>query len=52
MTFQIARSVIEQAAGIVAWKPVVQRHGAELEVAVEELTNATILGLTPAEFPA
>jgi hypothetical protein len=46
-----APAIIEQAAGIAARKQVVQRHGAEFKVA-EELTSATILGLTPAEFPA
>jgi hypothetical protein len=47
-----APAIIEQAADIAARKQVVQRHGAELEVAVDEFTDATTLGWMPAEFAA
>jgi hypothetical protein len=46
------RVLLAKAADIAARKQVIQRHGAELEVAVEELTDATIDGWTPAEFPS
>ena len=44
------RALLARAADIAARKQLVARHGAELEVAVEELTDATIGGWTPAEF--
>jgi hypothetical protein len=46
------RALLAKAADIAARKQMVQRHGAELEVAVEELTEATIDGWTPAGFPS
>jgi hypothetical protein len=46
------RALLTRAAEIAARRQVVQRHGAELEVAVEELTAATVDGWTPAGFPS
>jgi hypothetical protein len=46
------RALLANAAEIAARKLLVQRHGAELEVAVEELTNAGVGGWLPKEFPS
>jgi hypothetical protein len=45
-------ALLAKAADIAFRKQVVQRHGAELEVAVEELTDATIDGWQPTGFPS
>lgn len=46
------RALLAKAADIAARKQVLQRHGAELEVAVEELTDASIDGWQPTGFPS
>jgi hypothetical protein len=46
------RALMAKAVAIAARKEVVHRHSAHLEIAVEELTAATIDGWTPAEFPS
>jgi hypothetical protein len=45
------RALLAQAAGIAARKELVHRHSANQEIAVEELTDATIDGWAPAPFP-
>jgi hypothetical protein len=44
-------ALLARMSQLAARKEVVYRHSANLEVAVEELTDATIDGWTPAEFP-
>jgi hypothetical protein len=46
------RALLAKLVEIAARKEIVYRHGAMLEVAVEELTDATIDGWTAGEFPA
>jgi hypothetical protein len=46
------RALLERLSQISARKEVVHRHSVGLEIAVEELTDATIDGWTPPEFPA
>jgi hypothetical protein len=46
------RALLSRAADIAARKTVIHRHSATLEIAVEELTDATIDGWAPAPFPA
>ena len=46
------RALLAKAVDIAARKEIVLRHGIHLEIAVEELTEATIDGWVPAEFPA
>jgi hypothetical protein len=45
------RGLLAKAADIAARKQAIQRHGVGLEIEVEELTEATINGWTPAPFP-
>jgi hypothetical protein len=44
-------ALLAKATDIAARKQLIARHGAELEVALEELTDATIDGWAPAAFP-
>jgi hypothetical protein len=44
-------TLLARAADIVARKTVIHRHAAELEIAIEDLTEVTIDGFTPAAFP-
>jgi hypothetical protein len=46
------RALLAKAVAIAARKDIVHRHGATQEIAVEELTEATLDGWTPAEFPS
>jgi hypothetical protein len=46
------RALLAQSAEIAARKVRVHRHGAKLEIAVEELTESSIDGWAPAAFPA
>jgi hypothetical protein len=46
------RALLARAIDIAARKDMIQRHGIHLEIAVEELTEATLNGWTPAEFPS
>ncbi|SRR5258708_6561572 len=46
------RALLSSAGAIATRKEVIHRHSAKLEIAVEELTDATIDGWTPAEFPS
>jgi hypothetical protein len=46
------RALLARLSGLAARKEIVHRHGAALEIAVEELTEATIDGWTAKEFPA
>jgi hypothetical protein len=45
------RALLTKATDIAARKEAVHRHGAHLEIAVEELTDATLDGWTPEAFP-
>jgi hypothetical protein len=46
------RALLSSAIAIAARKDVVHRHGIHLEIAIEELTDATIGGWMPAALPA
>jgi hypothetical protein len=46
------RALLQRLSQLAARKEVVYRHSAGLEIAVEELTEATIDGWTAREFPA
>jgi hypothetical protein len=46
------RALLAKAVDVAARKDTIHRHGIHLEIAVEELTEATIDGWVPAEFPA
>jgi hypothetical protein len=46
------RALLGRMTQLAARKEVVYRHSANLEVAVEELTDATINGFVPEAFPA
>jgi hypothetical protein len=46
------RALLAKAADIAARKEIVHRHGAAQEIAVEELTEATIDGWKPVAFPS
>jgi hypothetical protein len=46
------RALLQRLSQLAARKEIVHRHSAGLEIAVEELTDATIDGWTPPEFPA
>jgi hypothetical protein len=45
-------ALLAKATDIAARREIVLRHSAKLEIALEELTEATLDGWTPAEFPA
>jgi hypothetical protein len=46
------RALLARLSQLAARKEIVHRHSAGLEIAIEELTDATIDGWTPPEFPA
>jgi hypothetical protein len=46
------RALLAKAAVIAARREIIHRHAATQEIAVEELTDATIDGWTPAAFPS
>jgi hypothetical protein len=46
------RALLARLSQLAARKEIVHRHSAGLEIAVEELTEATIGGWTAKEFPA
>jgi hypothetical protein len=46
------RALLAKATDIAVRKDTIYRHGIHLEIAVEELTDATIDGWTPAAFPS
>jgi hypothetical protein len=46
------RTLLAKAAAIAARKAIIHRHAATQEIAVEELTDATIDGWAPAAFPS
>ena len=45
-------ALLAKATDIAARREIVLRHSAKLEIALEELTEATLDGWTPAVFPA
>jgi hypothetical protein len=46
------RALLARLSQLAARKEVIHRHSARLEIAIEELTEATIDGWAPPEFPA